>query len=59
MSKQIIKTCNRCKEQKELTMFSKKDSSRDGYNSVCKNCKNVEDKKRAEQKKFDKQFEIF
>lgn len=59
MKPQIVKICNRCKEQKEVTMFSKKDSSRDGYNSVCKNCKNVEDKKRMEQKKFDKQFEIF
>lgn len=54
-----MKKCKRCNETKELSGFSKRTSNSDGYNLVCKKCKNIEDKKREAQKKFDRQFEIF
>ena len=39
------KTCNDCKEDKELTEFSKNSSSKDGFRSECKVCKGIKDEK--------------
>lgn len=33
-----MKTCNKCNEEKELTEFNKKKSSKDGYMNKCKSC---------------------
>lgn len=35
-----MKTCSKCKEEKELSCFSKLTSSNDGYNYSCKSCAN-------------------
>ena len=53
-----MKKCKRCNETKELAMFSKKPSGRDGLNMVCKKCKAIEDRKREEEKRISRQFEI-
>lgn len=39
-----MKRCNRCKVEKELIFFHKNRSSCDGYNSICKVCKNLKNK---------------
>ena len=35
-----MKTCSKCKIEKELTDFYKKSVSKDGYRSECKDCSN-------------------
>lgn len=44
----MLKRCCRCKEIKELNSFYKKTQSRDGYDWICKVCKNNENKKYKE-----------
>lgn len=36
-----MKTCVKCKEEKSTLYFSKAKWSRDGFNTVCKKCKNT------------------
>lgn len=33
-----MKTCSKCKEEKELSEFHKNSLKKDGYNSYCKSC---------------------
>jgi len=33
-----MKVCNKCKEKKELSEFSRKHCNKDGYNFTCKKC---------------------
>lgn len=33
-----MKTCNKCNEEKELTEFNKRKTSKDGYMNKCKSC---------------------
>lgn len=35
-----MKVCSRCKETKEFSLFSKKKSSKDGFDNYCKICRN-------------------
>ena len=39
------KTCNKCKESKELDKFGKKSDTRDGLTNSCKPCTNARKKK--------------
>ena len=32
------KVCSKCKEEKSISLFNKRTSSKDGYSSYCKNC---------------------
>lgn len=34
----MIKTCNKCNKEKELTLFMKGSKYKDGYRNVCKRC---------------------
>jgi hypothetical protein len=36
------KTCIHCDEEKDLELFSKRKSSKDGYRNICKSCKNIQ-----------------
>jgi hypothetical protein len=33
-----MKTCSKCKEEKELNDFNRRDGTKDGYLSYCKKC---------------------
>ena len=37
-----MKTCTRCKQEKPLTEFHKRSSSKDGHKSLCKSCRSAE-----------------
>lgn len=37
-----MKTCSRCSESKEYSLFSKKNASSDGYKSHCKSCEKID-----------------
>lgn len=39
-----MKKCNRCGITKELNCYSKNSGSKDGYRSICKECKKITDK---------------
>lgn len=34
-----MKTCNKCKQNKPLTEYTRKKASKDGYNYICKQCR--------------------
>jgi hypothetical protein len=36
-----MKICNKCKQNKELNLFPKRSKSKDGYDTICKECKNI------------------
>jgi hypothetical protein len=36
-----MKICNKCKQEKTILEFTKHKSSKDGYENVCKECKNI------------------
>ena len=40
-----MKTCSKCKIEKELSDFYKKKASKDGFRSECKECNNIASKK--------------
>lgn len=42
------KICGRCKEEKNIILFSKAKSCKFGVNSICKQCISISDKKRRE-----------
>ena len=59
----IKKECCRCEQIKDVEMFNKKSSSKDGYNSTCKVCvkeydKQHYDKHKDEIKEHKKQYHI-
>ena len=39
-----MKICTKCKENKELTTFSKCSGNKDGYEYNCKSCRNIDSK---------------
>jgi hypothetical protein len=41
----LKKICSRCKEEKDISLFSKKKKSSDGYNWWCKECSSIYKKK--------------
>jgi len=45
-----MKTCSKCKEEKDYNAFSKNRLSKDGYQSECKSCKNAYGKKHRKDK---------
>lgn len=47
-----MKKCNKCNQEKEYKFFYKKSSSKDGHNSICKDCRkkyNVQNKQQTQQ----------
>jgi len=42
-----MKTCSRCKTEKELSEYQVRTASRDGFTASCKSCLSEYDKKRA------------
>jgi hypothetical protein len=50
-----VKTCYKCKEEKEITEFYKDKTRSDGLGSLCKSCKKQKDLKR---KDYFKQWQI-
>jgi len=53
-----MKICNKCKKQREKTLFSPSSRTMDKLNRVCRVCINEKDAKRRIEKDFYKQFEI-
>lgn len=47
----IKKECCRCEQIKEVKMFNKKTSSKDGYGSTCKDCVKEYDKQHYDKHK--------
>lgn len=41
-----MKTCSRCKEEKNYDGFYKDKSTKDGYNCICKQCRLINDRNR-------------
>ena len=52
------KTCPKCQQFKEKTMFSKSTARADKMAVYCKLCENAQRKKRNEEKKLDAMFGI-
>jgi hypothetical protein len=57
------KVCSQCNIEKEFTEFSKRRTSRDGYHSQCKKCRNQYNKQyriknREQKKEYNKQYRI-
>lgn len=58
----MLKKCNSCREDKEISLFVKVKSSKSGYGGKCKLCVNERQKERrhlsgdAETKKYEKTF---
>jgi hypothetical protein len=61
------KICKTCSTEKELSYYSKRNSSRDGYRNICKSCMNAQartrfqnpetlERKRNSSKKFAKKW---
>ena len=36
------KICSKCKQEKDIILFSKRKDSKDGYRNICKECDNKE-----------------
>lgn len=54
-----MKTCQRCKQEKDYSHFSKKKASKDGFMNWCKDCQrewNAEYQQRAEVKQHRKEY---
>lgn len=39
------KICTLCKDEKELDLFNKNKSRKDGYNNICRECSNISSKR--------------
>lgn len=52
------KKCNRCKEYKPLSMFSRDRSKKDGYRTICKKCTNEAQRKRYTPKPRDDSYSL-
>lgn len=55
------KTCNKCKQTKEIALFVKRRSTKDGYDYLCKTCKYAvakvyKQKHRSEEKEYNKNY---
>ena len=54
------KICKQCKEDKDISDFSRAERNGDGYNTVCKKCRSANSlgtiNKKNEEKKFWSQF---
>jgi hypothetical protein len=48
-----MKTCSKCKQLKDITMFNKKSSNKDGLERYCKECHKLKNKKHYLQNKQD------
>jgi hypothetical protein len=54
------KVCKRCKKEKPLKEFQRHGETKDGRHPKCKDCtKEVEAKKKEEDKKYSKRFFTF
>ena len=49
-----MKTCTKCKEEKELKSFNPRDGSKDGYMSFCRECQRAQHKIYHEREKLKK-----
>jgi len=52
-----MKICNNCKQEKDISCFSKKNKLKDGtqrYQPICKNCFNIKDTERRKNKEYKK-----
>lgn len=45
------KICSKCKQEKELEQFNRKKASKDGHDSICKDCQHIYDEARKDKKK--------
>jgi hypothetical protein len=53
-----MKKCYKCQKIKDFPFFYKNSCKKDGYTSICKGCKKIEDKKyRAKNKKQIKEYQ--
>ena len=55
------KTCNKCKQTKEITLFVKRRSTKDGYDYLCKICKYAatkayKQKCKSEEREYNKNY---
>lgn len=47
----MLKACSKCKQEKYIEQFNKKKASKDGYDSICKQCQHEYDEARKDKKK--------
>lgn len=47
----MLKTCSKCKQEKDIEQFNKKKASKDGHDSMCKQCQHEYDEARKEKRK--------
>jgi hypothetical protein len=55
-----MKTCSKCKEDKELNDFNRRDGTKDGYLSYCKECYSAQGRiyhERDKQRKLEREEE--
>lgn len=45
------KTCTKCNQEKDISLFNKYQRSKDGYKSICKECQSIYNKTRYEKTK--------
>ena len=56
----IMKTCSKCNEEKEFKNFNRRDGTKDGYLSYCKECYSKNGKfyhERDKQRKLEREKE--
>lgn len=56
MSEIIMKTCSKCGETKPITEFVKDNRRKDGYATICKECRRKKDRERYQKLKEDPEF---
>lgn len=47
----MTKICSKCKQEKDIELFNKKKSSKDGYDTICKECQHIYDEARKEKRR--------
>lgn len=47
----MIKTCSKCKQDKDIEQFNKKKASKDGHDSMCKQCQHKYDEARKDKRR--------
>lgn len=55
----MLKICSKCKQEKDIEQFNKKRTSKDGHDSMCKQCQHEYDMARKEKKKeYNKNYSL-
>lgn len=57
IDKDSTKICMDCKQEKQITLFAKSKSCKDGYSNRCKECKNLKQRERYSKIEQDKSIE--